>query len=655
MIIVFGGVQVDRDAEQNRFPASAVDEVAERLRTLLAHLKPRIAVGAAANGTDLLVIEGALAESVEVHVVLPFAKNVFRSTSVEDRGPEWVARYDRLMDQCRNDVVEGYEDPEDGDVYLQHNGELLDHAQSVAQEDERIWTVVVRPSGSSGTVTDDLASRATDRGQLVLDLAPVPDAKPTVFVAMPYGSKFDPVTRRTINCDDTFNRVYVPVLEDFDTHWKRADLETDSGVIHVGMIQDLATSDLVICDLSAGNVNVAYETGLRHALADKSTLLVFPTLTPSGKHQTPPFDVMPIRHVRFPRSARLTETQAEAGIRALRDYLNTALRPTEPQEVDSPVHAWFAPSGSGRLTTRSSAAALASIEQGIRSEVQAALRSSNAERMQEALLRLDETPELTESARSGLRIQLGAGLLSEGQYSEAKALLELAQPAPESPLWLLWAQQTSLAYRRLGEAAIRDGNDPEQHFSHAESLLQEALSAAGDSSETCGITAGLAKRRAIAALRSSNHIRASGHIARMVDLYRRGWVVEPDAYMGVNLLAGLRIQAQHFSGDETVLTEASSVAPVALFFAEREAIQDSSAFYPAASVADVHLNRALLLDGQEREAAINKAASAYALAVALPVAKDNLRAAVDQFEFLLMCGDDPDVIEPLADLVAAGR
>jgi hypothetical protein len=652
MIVVFGGVQVDRDGGQTRFPETTVAQMAERLRTLLAHLRPRVVVGAAASGTDLLVIEAALAENVQVHVVLPFARDAFRSTSVEDRGSEWTSRYDRLLDSCSDNLVEGAEDPTDEAVFVQHNSRLLDHAQSLATDDERIWTIVVRPAGSSGSVTDDLASRATDRGLLVLDLDPVPAVRPTVFVAMPYGTKFDPVTRRHLNCDDVFDRVYVPALEDFDTLWKRADLETDSGIIHVGMIQDLSASDLVICDLSAGNANVAYEMGLRHAFADRATLLVFPTLTPSTKHQNPPFDVMPIRHVRFPRGARLTEAQAEEGIKNLRAYLETALRQPGPLDADSPVHAWFTPSSSGRLTTRSGAEAAAAAERDVRGEVQAALRSSNAERMRQALSRLEETTVLSEPARSGLRIQLGAGLRSEGEYAEARALLELARPAPDGPLWLLWAQQTSLVYRRLGEMELRNGGNPEELFALAEGLLREALALTGDSSETCGIAAGLAKRRAKAALQAGDRIVATGHIARMVELYQRGWEVEPDAYMGVNLLAGLRVQAQHFGGEESVLAEALGLVPIALFFARRERSQDPSAFYPAASVADVRLNEALLLDGEARAGAIGQAASAYALATALPAARDNLRAAADQFEFLSLCGDPAEVLDQLAALVS---
>ena len=85
-----------------------------------------------------------------------------------------------------------------------------------------------------------------------------------------------------------FHRVYRPLLEDFDVDWIRADLQTDSGIIHSAMLSDLANSDLVLADLSAINFNVAYELGIRHVFASRSTVLIDPVSPPSnaGHHHS---------------------------------------------------------------------------------------------------------------------------------------------------------------------------------------------------------------------------------------------------------------------------------------------------------------------------------------------------------------------------------
>ena len=96
------------------------------------------------------------------------------------------------------------------------------------------------------------------------------------------------------NCDATFDKVIVPVPEDADLAWERRTSRLDAGIIHVGMIERLGNAHIVVVDTIAENPNVFYELGLRHAFADKTTILLGP------KGTSPPFDTRPIRH--FPYS-----------------------------------------------------------------------------------------------------------------------------------------------------------------------------------------------------------------------------------------------------------------------------------------------------------------------------------------------------------------
>ncbi|GAA3134103.1 hypothetical protein GCM10020255_008660 [Rhodococcus baikonurensis] len=69
--------------------------------------------------------------------------------------------------------------------------------------------------------------------------------------------------------------------------WTRADLETDSGIIHSSMLASLANSDIALVDLATTNFNVAYELGVRHVFAAHSTILVNPHVLGSPGKRRP--------------------------------------------------------------------------------------------------------------------------------------------------------------------------------------------------------------------------------------------------------------------------------------------------------------------------------------------------------------------------------
>ena len=81
------------------------------------------------------------------------------------------------------------------------------------------------------------------------------------FVAMPFGEKT--YERRKVDCDATFAKVIVPVLEDADlgletrgpAAWTRASSS-------VGMMGPLGNADIVVVDTITENANVFYELGL---------------------------------------------------------------------------------------------------------------------------------------------------------------------------------------------------------------------------------------------------------------------------------------------------------------------------------------------------------------------------------------------------------
>jgi tetratricopeptide repeat protein len=653
VIVVFGGAQVDRPGtDRPRFPEARVEETSARVRALLSALRPRLLVGAAASGADLVVLTEALALELTPHIVLPFVVEKFQETSVESRGLDWVQRYRRVIDQVRagHGVVEILNEVEDDDVYLRTNGRLLDRARELRNDDEEIVVVLLRPAGGDGrSVTDDLADRADLAGLLVLDLDCLsrPADRPSAFVAMPYGKKTDPQTGMEIDCDLVFSKVYIPVLEDLDYRWQRSDRETDTGIVHIGMIEAIANSDVVIADLATLNANVLYEVGLRHALADKTTVLTSPdfgTLSRVGGL----FDIDFIRRIPYSRTVEgLSERQAVESIKALRDALRGAAEPRRP--VDSPVFVWFDNERAG-LRARQGVTQAAQHEKHLRQRVASATARGGRDGLLEVIGELDD-PVVPLRARQALRLEIAIALREQGAYAQAAGLLAGAE-APSGPLRVLWLQQHALALRRLGEQ--QEGGDPDVEWIAAERVLGELLAADDVSAETYGIAAGLAKRRFGRFLKTGQRELARAQLSRMIGLYRKGFEAEPwDYYVGLNVVAGLRLRGQRFadSDAETDLAEARETVPVVRMMLRRLPARGRG-FWAEITEAELVLHRYELDDpAGERPSAAAGRAYADALAGAHP--PDHEKSARDQLAIFRMAGDPPHVIDAILEMFPA--
>ena len=83
-----------------RFAADAEDRVASRIAEAVRRLPIGFAYGSLASGADLLWAEAILAAGGELHVVLPFARAEFVTSSVRPAGPVWVQRFERCLDAC---------------------------------------------------------------------------------------------------------------------------------------------------------------------------------------------------------------------------------------------------------------------------------------------------------------------------------------------------------------------------------------------------------------------------------------------------------------------------------------------------------------------------------------------------------------------------
>lgn len=623
---VCAGNRVDAsDAAQARFPAGNTAWLQHRLERLLRAVAPSALVAAAAAGADLLLHETAAGLGVPTHVVLPFGAEEFLARSVADRGPEWTSRFHRLLELTPAERLHiGDRDPDGDNVFLHGNTDLFTVADQV-RGDHEVLAVAVRPPPDprSSSVTDDFVAQAQSRQITVVDLDPTLSSMDmrSAFVVMPYGTKADR-DGRLVDCEATFNRLVVPALEDADLDWFRADREVDAGIIHVGMIDRLARSDVVVVDTTTENANVFYELGLRHAMAKQSTVLIGP------QDRRLPFNVTMLRKFPYRLSgSALSDADALEGVDKLRPIL-AASRAPRADGVDSPVYQLF----DGEPPVLQPRDRVADVLLELHRRIDAAADLDDAGLT--ALVTAIESAPVSQAQRRELVVRVAVLLREERRYATSLALLE-GNPVPEQDrlMYGYWAQQLAMTKRRIGERAALDGEDPEPWWDAAERLLHTALDRLGDDPETCGIAGGLAKRRALRLLRLQDpasavtRARALGQLAQSLDLYRRGFRKRPsDFYTGINVVTVGGLLAR--TGQPAVDLDLHVVSAVTQFYLKEAGTTDFWNLVTRAELAlDGYLNRP---SSEQRDVVIRE----YARALAAPHRLDHEVSARDQLDLL---------------------
>ena len=169
-IVALAGRRIDAPgAAKPRFPAANTQQVMERIREILSTREASALVSSAACGADLLGLEAATERAMRRRVILPFPREIFRSTSVVDRPGEWGAQYDRILDEVEGTgdlVVLGYRDSDDK-AYIATNEAILNEALSLGKAwERRVIALVVwdRQSRGADDITEHFLNEAARRG-----------------------------------------------------------------------------------------------------------------------------------------------------------------------------------------------------------------------------------------------------------------------------------------------------------------------------------------------------------------------------------------------------------------------------------------------------------------------------------------------------------
>lgn len=103
------------------------------------------------------------------------------------------------------------------------------------------------------------------------------DRQKICFVVMGYGTKtaYDKNHKpRPLNLDATYDAIIEPAVTAAGLRCVRSDKMLNKGMIDTKMYEMLLRADVVIADISTGNVNAVYELGVRHALRPHTTIVM---------------------------------------------------------------------------------------------------------------------------------------------------------------------------------------------------------------------------------------------------------------------------------------------------------------------------------------------------------------------------------------------
>jgi hypothetical protein len=611
------------------FPDANAEFVGERLSRLIAGLRPRLAVGSGAAGTDLLAAPAAADARAEVQIITAGPVDEFERASVADKGGEWTARLRGLV---RRDLVHVQELDvnQDDEGFAAVNREVLDVARNALTSGEELVVVAVLGGRREGRDhTADLADEAAAAGHLVLRVDPAltrHDA-PVAFVAMPYGLRQDPLPGRPdYDADLTWHRILVPALVDAGYRPLRVDLEASLEIIDAKMIRGIGQASLLVADLAHHNPNVFWELGVRHAWIPAGTVLVAPDGSPR-----PPFDVNHVSVHSYARGAQeVSDADTVAAIRLLRPILGSA-----HGAVDSPVFAALPDLSPQQIPP----AADAETDSGVTDAAEQISLLADLQRADELValawsLSHSGMPTLQAAA---LREQAALALLVLRRASDALQLL--------APLATADADLERITLQQRYALALMESTTPEDPFgarlAEAETLLTRLDARHPGSGETLGLLGSAAKRM----FRRTSGPIANAHLDRALDAYLRGFQSDPqDYYPGVNAVALLRARAAR-TGSSKDADQARALVPVVRFMVDRPGVADT--VWRRATVAELMLHKYRLDGNPLLEAAVR----AYA-AVAATAGPQQLASMRNQLDLLRALGDPPEAIDPILAVLA---
>jgi len=174
-VVALAGRRVDAPkARPIRFPPRNIRMVEDKIRECFQR-GVRVLVCSAACGSDLLALGVAGELGIRRRIILPYARSLFRESSVVDRPGDWGKRYDAILNEVESqgDVIILGCKHSDPDAYERTNAAIVDEALRMAQHEELVAQAVIVWNGKSRGSTDLTAhfvDHAREKGMPILEV-----------------------------------------------------------------------------------------------------------------------------------------------------------------------------------------------------------------------------------------------------------------------------------------------------------------------------------------------------------------------------------------------------------------------------------------------------------------------------------------------------
>jgi tetratricopeptide (TPR) repeat protein len=318
------------------------------------------------------------------------------------------------------------------------------------------------------------------------------------FVVMGFGKKTDHELGKTYDLDATYEAIIKPAVEQADLKCVRADEILHSGIIDTEMYKMLYQADLVIADITTGNVNAVYELGVRHALRPSTTIIM---KEKDGKFS---FDLDHTSTFQYEHLGKdIGSREAKRATSALKELILEAM--VDQKKIDSPVYTYLPALKYPMLTEQEFQEKVEELEEAsdhLHMLLESGKEAFNKSDFSSAITYYKAASERTNQESSVLQKLILATYKSEKPTKEdaLKSALEIAQ-----------------------QLSPYDSNDP----------------------ETCGLTGAIHKR--LWQLHSNNE-----DLDLAIKQYGRGFEIRRDYYNGENYATCLDFAADH-SDDQNEL------------------------------------------------------------------------------------------------------
>jgi hypothetical protein len=179
-VLVFSGHRIDApDRDSGRFPntAAAADEAAELIRAAICREKrladgtPVVGFAGGASGGDIIFHEACEELGIPTTVMLALPQDLFAARSVDDAGPAWRARFDRI---CQTHPVrvlaDGATDTYSNDVWQRANVWILRTALAIEADAHTLIALWDGKGGDGPGGTRQMIQAARARGADVVKL-----------------------------------------------------------------------------------------------------------------------------------------------------------------------------------------------------------------------------------------------------------------------------------------------------------------------------------------------------------------------------------------------------------------------------------------------------------------------------------------------------